>query len=923
MNAITNDNLPKQVDDVRWDVDTIARGFQQPSNAFKPFTRWWWFGTASRSEIRREMRGLAQAGFGGVEIQTIYSALPGHPVEGYSNMKWLGDEWLDMVACAVVVGKELGLQVDLTFGNGWPFGGPHVDKQHASCRLASLSTPLTGGEQIEIPLGDLVEDPSRLVGIIAGRVTAEKQLVDNVNLQQFVKEGVLAWLVPAGDWTLFWFYHEPTGQVVKRAAPGGEGLVMDHLNREAFSLYARRIDERLKTRFGPRLGDHFGAFFCDSWEVFGENWTPKFAASFKERMGYDITDYLPALEVAGSPGCGLGEYGRLVNYDYKKHHADLIIEEFFQQFANYCRSSGVDCRVQPYMAPTDLLRAYGLLDVLEIEGFGQAGINSPYYKTLDPRLASSGAHVYGKSLVSCESFTWLKEHFTASIDDVKDEADQIILCGVNRIIYQGYAFSPPAAGVPGWQFYASIELNHNNTWWHLAGEVNGYIARNAFLSRQGHPVAMFAVYLPMHDEWMGDKEIRGDLKVELRESDHLSDYDYVNDERLLNAARVDGKQLVIGDMRYSALVLYKTRYLPAVVARKVADLAEEGLPVMCIENLPSSVPGLKAILDKEHGIAKPAFDIIHDHAVLLTGVAKLREYLESIGVQWDFTALLQDGKRAPLQYLHRACDSMDLYFIVNPSDACLHALITVPAMGAFEFWVPDTGAKVPVRATMDARGTTFVTSGFKPKEAKWLAVLKNAAILPAFPPSEEYISKELTISEPWEITFGTPANEFPLEEARQETVTARELFDWTSREATRHFSGTAAYKTAVIIPREVLDAATRLELDLGTVHGMSEAFVNGERFFAFKHGQGCINVAPAAKPGANEIEIRVTNTLLNKVIGYAKESIKWKGDYYFVDLKYKPFNAEAMEPLHAGLMGPVSIRVFTGGQPSDSTRKGI
>jgi len=149
-------------------------------------------------------------------------------------MKWLGDEWLDMVACAVVVGKELGLQVDLTFGNGWPFGGPHVDKLHASCHLASLSSPLTGGEQIEIPLTDLVEDTSRLVGIIAGRVTTEKQLVDNVNLQQFVKDGILTWLVPAGDWTLFWFYHEPTGQVVKRAAPGGEGLVMDHLSREAF-----------------------------------------------------------------------------------------------------------------------------------------------------------------------------------------------------------------------------------------------------------------------------------------------------------------------------------------------------------------------------------------------------------------------------------------------------------------------------------------------------------------------------------------------------------------------------------------------------------------------------------------------------------------------------------------------------------------
>jgi hypothetical protein len=93
---------------------------------------------------------------------------------------------------------------------------------------------------------------------------------------------------------------------------------------------------------------------------------------------------------------------------------------------------------------------------------------------------------------------------------------------------------------------------------------------------------------------------------------------------------------------------------------------------------------------------------------------------------------------------------------------------------------------------------------------------------------------------------------------------------------------------------------------------MPETFINGERFFAFKHGHDSINVTRAVRPGANDIEIRVTNTLLNKVIGYAKNGIKWKGDYYFVDQNYKPFKAEAMEPLHAGLMGPVKIRVFTG-----------
>ncbi|MBN2153834.1 MAG: hypothetical protein JW839_20420, partial [Candidatus Lokiarchaeota archaeon] len=85
----------------------------------------------------------------------------------------------------------------------------------------------------------------------------------------------------------------------------------------------------------------------------------------------------------------------------------------------------------------------------------------------------------------------------------------------------------------------------------------------------------------------------------------------------------------------------------------------------------------------------------------------------------------------------------------------------------------------------------------------------------------------------------------------------------------------------------------------------------GERYFAFKHGQDSINVTRSIRPGANQVEIHVTNTLLNRVIGYARGGIVWRGDYYFVDRNYKPFKAKAMEPLPAGLLGPVRIRVFT------------
>jgi len=149
-------------------------------------------------------------------------------------------------------------------------------------------------------------------------------------------------------------------------------------------------------------------------------------------------------------------------------------------------------------------------------------------------------------------------------------------------------------------------------------------------------------------------------------------------------------------------------------------------------------------------------------------------------------------------------------------------------------------------------------------------------------------------------------------------VTARDLFDWTSRETTRYFSGTAVYKIVVNIPREVLDAATRLEFDLVPCMACPRRSSTGKD----STHSSTVKVASTSRGQLNwykrDRDPRLQHAA-HKVIGYAKEGIKWKGHYYFVDLKYKPFKAEAMEPLQAGLIGPVKIRVFTGERPKDST----
>ena len=73
-------------------------------------------------------------------------------------------------------------------------------------------------------------------------------------------------IVPKGNWKVSIWGVKPTGQKVKRAAPGGEGLVMDYFNEEAVIHYLNYFDSVLIKHPGtlnPR------AFYHDSYEVFG------------------------------------------------------------------------------------------------------------------------------------------------------------------------------------------------------------------------------------------------------------------------------------------------------------------------------------------------------------------------------------------------------------------------------------------------------------------------------------------------------------------------------------------------------------------------------------------------------------------------------------------------------------------------------
>ena len=79
----------------------------------KPWTRWWWHGSAvDRSSLTSDLEAMQQAGIGGVEITPIYG------VRGEESrfIPFLSDTWVSMLEHVLREGQRLDIGVDMALG---------------------------------------------------------------------------------------------------------------------------------------------------------------------------------------------------------------------------------------------------------------------------------------------------------------------------------------------------------------------------------------------------------------------------------------------------------------------------------------------------------------------------------------------------------------------------------------------------------------------------------------------------------------------------------------------------------------------------------------------------------------------------------------------------------------------------------------
>ncbi len=761
---------------------------------------------------------------------------------------YLSPRWMEMFEHIVRRAKSLGMFVDMTTGTGWCFGGPNLPNWAIDVKAC-------------------YEAKSRTVR-----------------------------LAPAAR--------------VKRAAPGGEGPMINPFSPRAMNLYL----ERFSAAFDAFPNARPRAQYHDSFEYRGD-WSEELFDEFQSRMGYDLREYLPLFF---DDSRGDDESRARLKYDYRRVLAELHWESI-RRWSAWAHDRGMLTRNQAHGAPANLLDLYAASDIPDMEMFGASEFPIPGFRR-DPAmvrssdddaricmLASSATHVAhppGKQLVGAETCTWLREHWHTSLAHIKLQIDLFFLTGANQLLFHGTCYSPRDVPWPGWFFYASIKMDWRNAFWRDVPVLTQYVARCQSVLQAGQHANEVLLYWPIHDLWMDACGTTIPLTVHRREwmaNQPVGEtanfflrrgfaFDFISDRMVAESAVRDGMIITPGGA-YRALVVPPCRYMPEETFTRLTELAQAGAAIIFQRRLPDDVPGRADLARRrtrfieQRAMAKQNGVILTDDIErALTAAQAVREPMVDRG----------------LRFVRRKVDADTWYFIANHTAEVVDDWIVLgsPCSEAARFdAMTGASGRLPVRKR---DGRTEVYLRLEPGQTTFVRTGADAAMPPwrHFRPCGEPV----VLSGTWSVEFIEGGPVLPA------AYRTGKLASWTEAPdvAAQAFAGTARYVLEFPAPPMRADAWL---LDLGDVRHSARVRLNGRDLGTLVALPFSVLLDHAVQKGRNRLEIEVTNLSANRIRDLDLRNVDWKimKDINIVNVHYQAFDASHWPIEPSGLLGPVRL----------------
>ncbi len=696
--------------------------FKNPPKELGILPFWFWNGEMDEKEMEWQMREYKSKG------------IPGFFIHGRFGEKigYLSDTWFERTKFVVEKAKEIGIDVWIYDEMNWPSGTaerqvlkkyPHLKQKYLELVALNIDGPLftflEATDDRYVNTGN--SKPIAAFGCTDKEFrTSIEKLIDLTPNLSF--NSVIPWEAPEGKWRLLYFLEKEVDYYI------------DTMNPESTNRFLEITHEGYKKAVGKDFGTIVPGFYTDEpamhyYHVGMINhvipWTAQMFKIFREKRGYDLKPFLPALYL------DMGQKTAQIRYDFWRTLTEQYSETYYKRIRDWCEENGV--LFTGHLLFEEWLRLHArcegnifkYLKHMHIIGvdhlYPKIGSKKEPDQHVALKLGSSAAHHFGSTRLLCESMGGT--YWDCTLERMKWIANWEYVLGVNLFNNHGYHYSIEGERKRDWppsQFY-------HHTWWKYYDQFTSYMARLGHILSGGRHVAKLLVLYPINSIWTNYKPQKKDRISKVIENNFNDltdtllrlhyDFDYV-DEDILIDAKVKGNKIRIKDEEFEVIILPPLTHIKKAsfeVLKKFVNgggkiIGDTILPFEFLEtNANGAVEEIKNLFKHDPlELLKEFEGGKNSSKTRITGKDNVF-LLRSKGIsknEWrsDLQKVLHKCvipdvtiNNEEVFYLHRVKDNYDIYFLVNTSQRYLGKVeITFEKTGKPEIWDPDKGDITPV-----------------------------------------------------------------------------------------------------------------------------------------------------------------------------------------------------------------------------------
>lgn len=669
------------------------------------------------------------------------------------------------------------------------------------------------------------------------------------------------------------------GQPFRAAVPW---YVVDHMDAAKVTDY---LNDWLQTEQLARIlaqHDNVRGLFNDSYEFrtdvfFNDVLLDRAGDVAANGLGYDFTPYLPTIyrelvaDFFDTPTADTFltfttdevekarieyDYGQLVNATFQEGM------EAFQQGSN---ERGLQYRQQPYNPPLDVVGAAKYVDIPETE---QASEN-------DLVRVSSGAHLYGRPLVTAEQYTLGNVPLTNSVEKVKCGIDIMATGGVNNFFYHGlnypYGVGSEEYGEIGWSPWPSIGINCSelNSLAPYFGQLNKYAARVNYMMQSGDVSKDAAYYLPFN------AALSQSEPVVCMNTNGIA-WDAINDDSIVSADTqvVDGKISVNGGNMTFDMLIVESDCVPVATMQKIQQLAADGAHIVFYGGAPTMQPSFcdGDYAEEDAKTVEYANSAVESGAVICNTPAEF----ESAAAAY-VKAPISYAANDKVRFFRRTQeDGSELAYIRNLSSEDNEIRIQVGDQFDACYWLDqNTGCIYPAEKAEDGTITATFTASAEGMATSMMGTTEDSMALGllCLVPGSGLITPgdAETSGLPAAIDTRQPVTTQPVTitslVADGHSFSGEVLGLWNSPDfqngALTYFGGTGTYTGAFSLTEVEPDMDLYIHLD--GCNTAAQVRINGQDAGCVMMTPYHLNITDLVQAGENTVEIVLTTKLYNKV----------------------------------------------------------